>query len=159
MLHGTPFLLLFASLAFTTAGCSILEGNTLSSERYMTCPQESVWEGALEILEPYPVTLKDQSNGIIETGWLERPVTGRPYGLFAREGLGERERSRLTFTVKPIQDGVVVVRLTERRQHWGFRGGNQIYKWYPVEPSKKALDGVMNDLTAQLDKDGCFIES
>lgn len=158
MLHNITFLLLFVSVALT-ASCSTLGGDSLSSERYMACPQESVWEGAVEVLEPYFITTKDQSKGVIKTGWLERPVTGRPYGLFGREGLGERERSRLTFTLKPIKDGVVVVKLTERRQHWGFRGGNQIYQWYPVEPSQEALDEVMNDLTAQLDKDGCFIES
>ena len=141
------------------SGCSSLSGTVPPIERYLACPQDSVWAGALKTLRPYPVIEKNQEKGIIETDWREQPVQGRPYGLFSRDGLGDKERSRLTLSLKPIQSGVVHVQLTERRQHWGFRGGAQIYQWYPVEPSQTALNSLINQLTALLDKEGCLVES
>ncbi len=146
------------SIAFLS-GCATLAGPSLSAERYVACPPDSVWKGALEALDQYPVTVKDKSAGLIETGWRIQPVQGRPYGIFGREGLGDKERSRLSLSIKPIQEGVVAVKLTERRHHWGFRGGARIYEWYPVEPSQEVLNSIMNQLTAHLDKEGCIVES
>lgn len=140
-------------------GCSALSGPTLTAERYMACPQESVWNSTLETLEHYPVTVKDKAQGLIETDWQVQPVAGRTYGIFSREGLGDKERSRLTISLKSIQQGVVSLKLTERRHHWGFVGGQQLYKWYPVEPSQEALNHVLNQLTTRLDKEGCIVES
>jgi len=140
-------------------GCASLSGNNSTAERYLACPENSVWAGALETLRPYPVIEKNQEKGLIETDWREQPVQGRPYGLFGRDGLGDKERSRLTLSLKPIQSGVVHIELTERRQHWGFRGGAQIYQWYPVEPSQAELNSLINQLTARLDKEGCLVES
>lgn len=150
--------LLLSSLLLAS-GCASLTGTVPPVERYLACPQNSVWEGALETLQPYPVIEKNQEKGLIETDWREQPVQGRPYGLFSRDGLGDKERSRLTLSLKPIQSGVVHIQLTERRQHWGFRGGAQIYKWYPVEPSQAELNSIINQLTARLDKEGCLVES
>jgi hypothetical protein len=151
--------LLFLAGLILLSGCSTLSGPSLTAERYMACPVDSVWKGALEALEHYPITVKDQSAGLIETDWRIQPVAGRPYGLFGREGLGDKERSMLTLSVKPIQEGVVALTLTERRHHWGFRGGARLYEWYPVEPSQETINGIMNQLTATLDKQGCIIES
>ena len=125
----------------------------------MACPMDSVWDGTLEALSHYPVTTMDKENGIIKTDWRTVPVQGRPYGLFGREGLGDKERSRLTVTVKPLNDGVVLVNIDERRQHWGFRGGQQIYTWYPVEASQESLDNIMGTLNTKLEAEGCFFES
>ncbi len=151
-------ILILSSLVLLS-GCSTLSGPALTAERYMACPQDSVWKGALEALEHYPITVKDKSAGLIETDWRIQPVAGRPYGIMGREGLGDKERSRLTLSIKPIQEGVVALTLTERRHHWGFRGGAQLYKWYPVEPSQKAINDIMNQLTTRLDKEGCIAES
>jgi len=154
----TPLFLALAALPLLV-GCSMLSGPSLTTERYMACPLDSVWKGALKALEHYPVTVKDKFAGLIETDWRIQPVAGRPYGLLGREGLGDKERSRLTLSVKPIQEGVVALKLTERRHHWGFRGGAQIYKWYPVKPSQKALNKIVHQITAQLNQEGCIVES
>jgi len=128
-------------------------------ERYLACPQDSVWKEAIETLKEYPVVEKDKEEGLIKTDWREQAAKERTYGLFSRSGLGHKERARLTFTMKTIGKGVVFITLTERRQHWGFTGGGQIYRWYPVEPSPEILHGILNQLTAQLDKEGCIVES
>ena len=127
-------------------------------ERYVACPEDSIWDGALDVLEPYPVTKKDKGGGVIETDWHDQPIKNRPYGLFGREGLGDKERSRLTMTLKPIRNNVVVVRLSERRQHWGFRGGGRIYAWGPMEPDLDGLEHIMKQFTVKLEKQGCFLE-
>jgi len=150
-------LLLISVILFS--GCASLTGPIPTAERYLACPQNSVWEGALETLEHYPMIEKNKKKGLIQTGWREQPVQGRSYGLFGREGLGDKERSRLTLSLRAIQTGVVHLQLTERRQHWGFRGGAQIYKWFPVEPSQAELNSLMNQLTVRLDEEGCLIES
>ena len=150
---------LLLPLFLMLTGCASLSGAVPSIERYLACPQDSVWEGALETFHSYPMIKKNQEKGIIETDWREQPVQGRPYGLFSRDGLGDKERSRLTLSLKPIQSGVIHLQLSQRRQHWGFRGGAQIYQWYPIEPSQSELNSLINQLTAQLDKKGCLVES
>ena len=154
----SPFCAFILGLTFL-AGCSTLEGPSLKTERYMACPQDSVWKGALQALEHYPITLKDRHQGIIKTDWRVQPVQGRAFGLFGRENMGDKERARLTFSMKSLQAGVVAITLTERRQHWGFVGGARLYKWYPVEPSQQEIQEFMKRLTAVLDKEDCIIES
>ncbi|MDA1304763.1 MAG: hypothetical protein O2999_10755 [Nitrospirae bacterium] len=154
----TTLIFTFAAL-FLLAGCSTLSGPSLTAERYMACPQDAVWKGALEALEHYPITVNDKTAGLIETDWRIQPVAGRPYGLLGREGLGDKERSRLTILVKPLQEGVVALTLTERRHHWGFRGGARLYEWYPIEPSQESINNIINQITAQLDQEGCIVES
>ena len=153
------FISLFWPVLVFLSGCSTLSGPSLTAERYMACPQDSVWEGAIEALENYPITHKDKSAGIIETDWRIQPVQGKPYGLFQRQGLGEKERSQIMFSMKPLQEGVVAIKLTERRHHYGFVGGQHLYRWYPIEPSQEVISNFMNRLTTQLDKEGCIIES
>lgn len=140
-------------------GCSFLSGQDLIVDRYMACPVDSVWNSSLETLKAYPVTKKDKSNGVIETGWRVEYVQGDGYGLFQREGMGDKERSQLTLTMKPLDSNAVRLQIAERRQHWGFRGGGRIYDWYPVEPSQKAVNNILTNLTKILEAEGCFIES
>ena len=125
----------------------------------MACPMDSVWSSSLETLKAYPVTVKDKTQGLIETGWRVGYVEGRGYGLLQREGMGEKERSQLTLTFSPLEDNVVRLQLAERRQHWGFRGGSRIYDWYPVEPSQQEMDHILSNLTEKLEAEGCFVES
>ena len=141
-----------------STGCAALMPSKPVAERYVACPHDAIWKGALEVLERYPVSKKDQEAGVIETDWHEQPVPNRGYGLFGREGLGDKERSRLTMTLKPIRNNVVIVRLSERRQHWGFRGGGRIYAWAPVEPNLDGLEHIMKQFTTKLKKQGCFVE-
>lgn len=140
-------------------GCAFLSGQDLIVDRYMACPIDSVWNSSLETLKAYPVTKKDKSNGVIETGWRVEYVEGAKYGLFQREGMGDKERSQLTLTMKPLDSNAVRLQIAERRQHWGFRGGARLYDWYPVEPSQQAVNHILNNLTEKLEAEGCFIES
>ena len=146
-------------IILTLGSCSTLEGPALNAERYFSCPFDRVWEELQEAVSRYPVSHKDKQKGVIETDWLEQAVAGRPYGLFGRQGLGDKERSRLTFSISSLSTNVVKVQLTERRQHWGFRGGGQIYKWYPIEPSQENIDNILNPLIAHLAQEGCLVES
>lgn len=129
------------------------------AERYLACPMDSVWDSSLETLKAYPVTVKDKTQGLIETGWRVGQVEGRGYGLLQREGLGEKERSQLTLKLTPLDNSVIRLQLAERRQHWGFRGGARIYDWYPVEPSQEEIDHILINLTKKLEAEGCFVES
>ena len=140
-------------------GCASFLGTDRVAERYLACPMESVWNSSLETLKGYPVTVKDKSNGLIETGWKIQYVQGPDYGLFRREGLQNKERSQVSLTLTPVESNVIRLQLSERRQHWGFRGGGRIYDWYPVEPSQQEVDQILNTLTKKLEAEGCFVES
>jgi len=163
MLPSSTFLLIrCASLLLATSlslGCSAFSNTNLMAERYLACPMDSVWSSSLETLKAYPVTVQDKTQGLIETGWRVGYVEGRGYGLFQREGMGEKERSQLTLTFTPLEDSVIRLQLAERRQHWGFRGGSRLYDWYPVEPSQQEMDHILSNLTKKLEAEGCFVES
>lgn len=159
---STLVLLQNVSLMFVTSlslGCSALSATNLMAERYLACPMDSVWSSSLETLKAYPVTVKDKTQGLIETGWRVGYVQGRGYGLLQREGMGEKERSQLTLMLTPLEKNIIRLQLAERRQHWGFRGGSRIYDWYPVEPSQQEMDHILSNLTKKLEAEGCFVES
>jgi hypothetical protein len=82
----------------------------------------------------------------------------RPYGIFSREGFGNRERARLTVAVKKDND-VSSVNILETRQRWHARGGvtQQATKWWPVEPSEEVMDEVTGKLNARLKEKGCEV--
>ena len=137
------------------SGCATMGHGT---ERYVACPYDQVWDSSLHAFKEYPLSEEDKEAGILETEWIETAVQNRPYGLFSREGLQEKQRFRTRAELTPYQE-VTAIRISERREHWGFRGGAQIYKWFPVEPSKAALQHFLNNLVTPLEKQGCLIES
>jgi hypothetical protein len=142
-------------LGWFAAGCASF-GQV--EERYVACPYDTVWGTVLTTVQDYPLAVADKGKGMIETVWVEKPVQGRPFGLLSREGLPEKERFRTTVTLRRSDD-VTVVRLSERREHWGFRGGSRIYQWYPVEPSPDAMRRLTTAFTTRLENEGCFIGS
>lgn len=147
-----------APLTFLTAltvGCASLGAGEVQ-ERYVACAYDTVWDAAADTLKQFPLETQDKETGMIETAWVERPVHGRPYGMFQREGLGDKERFQTTMTLSRREE-VTVVRLSERREHFGFRGGARIYQWYPVEPSGPAMRALMGRLTTRLEEHGCFV--
>ena len=127
-------------------------------ERYIACSYDQVWEASLESLKAQPVATQDKDQGYIETDWVETPVAGRPYGAFQREGLQEKERVRTRLDLT-LRKEVTVLRASERREHWGFRGGSRIYQWYPIEPSEVALNQLLSNITNPLQRQGCLIEA
>lgn len=154
----SSFALYFAfalSVAGFTLGCASSGG---MKERYIACPYDTVWNTSVTTMKEYPVSIQDKEKGRIETDWVEFPAQGSPYGLFQREGIEEKER--LQFRVDFVQKhDVTILRVTERREHWGFRGGARIYQWYPVQPPESSTNSLLTRLTEPLERQGCLIET
>ncbi|MEW6246268.1 MAG: hypothetical protein AB1555_06095 [Nitrospirota bacterium] len=143
------------SLSIITAcsGCATLSGG---QDQYFVCSYDLVWETALESVKDRPITVQDKDKGLIETGWVEMKGKDRPYGIFGREGFGNRERARMTLALKK-QDDVTAVNVLETRQRWHARGGvtQQATKWWPIEPSVEAMTAALTRLNTKLQEKGC----
>jgi hypothetical protein len=135
------------------SGCATLSGG---HEQYFVCPYDTVWSAAVESVKDHPVTVLDKDKGVIETGWVEMEGKHRPYGIFGREGFGNKERARMTLALTK-QDDVTAVSVLETRQRWHAQGGvtQQATKWWPIEPSEEAMTTVLARLNMQLKEKGC----
>lgn len=140
-----PFLMLTA--------CASLSG---SRDHSFVCPYDTVWDATLNTMKGYSVTSENKSTGGIETAWVEMEGKNRPYGIFAREGFGNRERARLTVVVKNNND-LSSVNVLETRQRWHARGGasQQAAKWWPVEPSEEVMNEITDKLNTRIHEKGC----
>ncbi|HEU4686077.1 MAG TPA: hypothetical protein VFS39_16340 [Nitrospira sp.] len=136
-----------------SAGCASLSG---SKDQYYVCSYDVVWDAALESVKDRPSQLQDKDKGLIETGWIEMEGAERPYGVFQREGFGNRERARMTIAVKRLND-VVSVSVLENRQRWHLKGGitQQATKWWPVDPSQESEASVARRISSTLQEKGC----
>jgi len=116
-----------------------------------------VWDAALESVKDRPIQVKDKDKGLIETGWVEMEGQEHSYGIFNREGFGNRERARMTVAVKRLND-VTSVSVLENRQRWHLKGGvtQQATKWWPVDPSEEAEAAVVTRLNRKLKEKGCI---
>jgi uncharacterized lipoprotein len=137
----------------TGTGCATLPG---VQDRYLVCPYETVWDVAAETMKDRPVKVRDKTQGLIETDWIELEGAPREYGMFAREGFGSKERVRMTLLIKQIDD-VTSISLSENREVWHRKGGvtSQATKWWPVEPSEESMTAVLNRMNAKLKERGC----
>jgi hypothetical protein len=135
------------------SGCASLSG---SNDQFFVCSYEVVWEAALESVKDRPIRVQDKDKGLIETNWNEMEGSERPYGIFNREGFGNRERARMTVAVKRLND-VTSVSVLENRQRWHLKGGisQESTKWLPIDPSEEAEAMVANRLTNKLKEKGC----
>ncbi len=146
-----------AALAFlvvlTCSGCASLSG---SRDLYFVCSYDTTWDTALETMKGYSITSQSKENGTIETAWIEMEATERGFGIFSREGFGNRERARLSVSVKRLND-VSSVSVLETRQRWHARGGvtQQATKWWPVDPSEEDEAAVVTRLNDKLKEKGC----
>ncbi len=138
---------------FVLTACATLSGGR---DHSFVCPYDAVWEATLDTMKGYSVTSESKSTGTIETAWVEMEGKSRPYGIFGREGFGNRERARLTVVVKN-NNGLSSVNVLETRQRWHARGGasQQATKWWPVEPSEEMMDEITGKLNARLKEKGC----
>jgi len=136
-------------------GCAALSGG---QSHYYACPYGTVWEATLETMKGYSVTSENKSDGTIETAWIEMEGKKRPYGIFGREGFGNRERARLTVAVKQ-ENNISSVNVLETRQRWHAKGGvsQQATKWWPIEPSEETMNEVTEKLNARLKEQGCEV--
>ena len=144
-------IVLLPVLALTA--CASLSG---SRDHRFLCPHDTVWDTTLDTMKGYSVTSENKSTGTIETAWIEMEGKNRPYGIFGREGFGNRERARLTVAVRH-NNGQSLVNVLEIRQRWHARGGasQQAAKWWPVEPSEEVMDEITGKLNARIKEKGC----
>jgi hypothetical protein len=137
------------------SGCATISG---SNDQFFVCSYDVVWDAALESVKDRPMQVQDKDKGLIETGWVEMEGQERPYGMFNREGFGNRERARMTLAVKRLND-VTSVSVLENRQRWHLKGGitQQSTKWWPIDPSEAAEAGVVKRLNNTLKEKGCVV--
>jgi hypothetical protein len=103
------------------------------------------------------VATYDKEKGLIETSWQDVPPTSeRFFGIFGREGFGNKERARMTVSVKRMDD-VASVSVLETRQRWHSRGGvtSQATKWWPIDPSEDSTNDSVDRLNSKLKEKGC----
>lgn len=125
-------------------------------EQFAVCSYDHAWEAALDAVKDRAVTTKDKDAGLIVTGWLEIPMPGRTFGALQRELADSKDRSRLTLTVKRLDD-VTKIGFAEERQRWAFRGGSRLFGWAETEPSEEMRRDVQNRLDAKLKEHGCSL--
>lgn len=132
-------------------GCASLAG---VQERYAVCSYDHAWEATLEAVKDRAVAKQDKESGFIQTAWLEMPMPGRTFGAFQREMKDSKDRSRITLTVKRLDD-VTKITYAEERQRWAFRGGSRLFGWAATDPSEEVLNDVQHHLDAKLKERGC----
>lgn len=141
-------------------GCAVLLSACASlggvNERYAVCSYSDAWDAALDAVKDRAVSVKDKDRGLIETGWLEIPMPGRTFGALQRELGDSKDRSRLTLTVKRLDD-VTKVSFIEERQRWAFRGGSRLFGWADTDPSADVMNDVHSRLDAKLKEHGCTL--
>jgi len=140
-MYRTRFNLLIVA-GFLTA-CTSTSG---MQQRFAVCSYDHAWEAALEAVKDRAINTKDKDTGLIVTGWLEIPMPGRTFGALQRDLGDSKDRSRITLTVKRLDD-VAKISFVEERQRWAFRGGSRLFGWASTDPS----DDVMRDVQIRLD--------
>jgi hypothetical protein len=125
-------------------------------QRFAVCNYDHAWEAALEVVKDRPVTTKNKDAGLIETGWLEVPMPGRTFGALQRDLSDSKDRSRITLTVKQLDD-VTKINFVEVRERWMFRGGSRLFGWASTDPSDDVMREVQSRLDAKLKEHGCSL--
>lgn len=142
---------LIASLSWS--GCASVSG---SKDQFYVCSYDVAWDAAVLSVKDRPVQVADKGKGVIETNWVEVEGAERTYGIFDREGFGNRERTRMSIAVKRLND-VVSVSVLETRQRWHLKGGvgQQSTRWWPIDPSEEAEASVTDRIRKTINEKGC----
>ena len=143
-------LLIMTSLLTACASMSDMQ------QRFAVCSYDHAWEAALEAVKDRAIDTKDKDAGLIVTGWLEIPRPGRTFGALQRDLANSKDRSRITLTVKRLDD-VAKVSFVEERQRWAFRGGSRLFGWASTDPSDDVMRDVQSRLDAKLKEHGCSL--
>ena len=85
---------------------------------------------------------------MIDTTWLEIPMPGRTFGALQRDLGDSKDRSRISLTVKRLDD-VTKIGFIEERQRWAFRGGSRLFGWADTEPSAEIMADIPNYTSIQ----------
>lgn len=143
---------LFMMAGFLTACASMSD----MQQRFAVCSYDHAWDAALEAVKDRAVNTKDKDAGLIVTGWLEIPMPGRTFGALQRHVGDSKDRSRITLTVKRLDD-VTKISFVEERQRWAFRGGSRLFGWASTDPSDDVMRDVQSRLDAKLKEHGCSL--
>jgi hypothetical protein len=144
------------SLLIMAVGLTACASTSGMQQRFAVCSYDHAWEAALEAVKDRSVTTKNKDTGLIETGWLEIPIPGRTFGALQRDLSDSKDRSRITLTVKRLDD-VTKISFVEVRQRWVFRGGSRLFGWASTDPSDDVMREVQSRLDAKLKEHGCSL--
>jgi len=150
-MYITQFSLLI--MAGILSACAFMSG---MQERFAVCSYDHAWEAALQAVKDRAIDTKDKEAGIIVTGWLEISMQGRAFGVLQRDMAESKDRSRITLTVKRLDD-VTKISFVEERQRWVFRGGSRLFGWASTDPSEEVLQDVQSRLDSKLKEHGCSL--
>jgi len=133
--------------------CASLSG---SRDTTFACSYDTVWDVAADTMKGYAAASQNKDSGTIETAWLEMEGKERTYGIFKREGFGNRERARMSIAVKQI-DGGTGFSVLEIRERWHARGGatSRATRWWPIDPSEEVMNDVTETIIRRLKEKGC----
>ncbi|MDR4475600.1 MAG: hypothetical protein R3B11_06270 [Nitrospira sp.] len=140
-------------LSTLLTACAAMGG---MQERFAVCSYDHAWEAALDAVKDRAIARQDKTAGVIDTAWLEIPMPGRTFGAFQRDMGDSRDRSRISLTVKRLDD-VTKIGFIEERQRWAFRGGSRLFGWIDTEPSTEVMTDVQNRLNSKLKEHGCSV--
>lgn len=140
-------------MAVVLTACASMSG---MQQRFAVCSYDHAWEAALEAVKDRAINKKEKDAGLIVTGWLEIPMPGRTFGAFQRDVVNSTDRSRITFTVKRLDD-VTKISFVEERQRWTFRGGSRGFGWASTDPSEEVMHDVQDRLDSKLKEHGCSL--
>jgi hypothetical protein len=141
----------FCLAGFLVSACASMSG---MQERFAVCSYDHAWEAALDAVKDRTIVTTDKEGGLIVTGWLEIPMPGRTFGALQRELGDSKDRSRITLTVRRIDD-VTKISFAEERQRWAFRGGSRLFGWASTDPSEEVMNDVQSRLDTKLKERGC----
>ena len=125
-------------------------------QQFAVCSYDHAWDAALETVKDRPITTSDKDAGLIETDWLEISMPGRDFGILQRDVSDGKDRSRLTLTVKRLDD-VTKISFLEVRQQWVFRGGSRLFGWASTDPSPDVMHDIRRRLDSKLKEHGCSV--
>ena len=150
-MYITQFSLLI--MAGILSACAFMSG---MQERFAVCSYDHAWEAALQAVKDRAIDTKDKDAGLIVTGWLEIQISGRAFGVLQRDVSESKDRSRITLTVKRLDD-VTKINFIEERQRWVFRGGSRLFGWASTDPSEEVMQEVQIRLDSKLKEQGCSL--
>jgi hypothetical protein len=120
------------------------------------CSYDHAWEAAFTAVKDRSIDTKDKDAGLIVTGWLEIPMPERAFGVLQRDLPDGKDRSRITLTVKRLDD-VTKISFVEERQRWVFRGGSRLFGWASTDPSEEVMRDIQSRLDSKLKEHGCSL--
>ena len=123
-------------------------------QQFAVCSYDHAWDAALEAVKDRSITTSDKDAGLIETDWLEIPMPGRAFGILQRDVSAGKDRSRITLTVKRLDD-VAKISFVEERHRWVFRGGSRLFGWAATDPSEEVIHDIQRRLDSKLKEHGC----